>query len=144
MWQNSDPTVAVKKDPLLLFQTAELAAMMPYRLGLYLDRILAAVVACTHLLDELMNLFGGHAPGFDPAHLATVNPMMTFCLIYSHDGVFGIVLALAITQVEQISIIEAVAKRPLMVDQGLYQIVNSFELLEGEYAIGMNHHLHHS
>jgi len=134
--------MTVKRARSLLFQPAELAAMMPYRLSLYLDRILAAIVACAHLLDKLMRLFRGHAPGLDPPHLAAMNSMMALRFVDCHDGVFGIVLALAIAQVEQISIIEAVAEGPLMVDQGLYEIVFSFELLEGEYAVGMNHHFH--
>lgn len=127
---------------LSFFQPAELAAMVPYRLGLYLDGILAAVVACIHLLDELVRFFRGHTLGLDPPHLAAKNPMMALRFIDSHDGIFRTVLALAIAQVEQISIIEAVADRPLMVDHSLYQIVFSFELLEGEYAVGMNHLFH--
>ena len=97
------------KDRSLLFQPAELAAMMPYRLSLYLDRILAAVVACIHLLNELMRLFRGHAFGLDPPDLAAMDPMMTFRFVDSHDGVLWIVLAIAIAQIEQISVIEAVA-----------------------------------
>jgi hypothetical protein len=93
----------------LLFQSAELAAMMPFGLSFYLDRILAAIVACIHLLDELVCLIGGHACGLDPAYLAAMDPMMTFCFVDGHDCVFWIVLAIAITQVEQISIIEAIA-----------------------------------
>ena len=29
-----------------------------------------------------------------------------------------------------------------MIDHSLYQFVLTFELLEGEYAVGMDHHLH--
>lgn len=113
--------------------------MMPYGLGLDLDGIFAAVAACRHLLDELMHLFCGHSDGFDPSHLAAMNAMVAFRLVDSHDGVLGLVLAVSITQVEQISKVEAIAHRPLMVDHGLYQIVLAFQLLEGEYAVEMNH-----
>ena len=116
--------------------------MMPYGLCLDLDRIFAAVVACRHLLDELMNLLCGQSGGFDPSYLAAMNAMVAFRLIDSRDGVLGLVLAITVAQVEQISKVEAVADRPLMVDHGLYQIVLAFQLLEGEYAVGMDHNLH--
>jgi hypothetical protein len=113
--------------------------MMPYGLDLDPDGFFAAVVACHHLLYEFMHLFCGHSSWFNLSHLATMDAMVTFCLIDSHDGVLGLVLAISVTQVEQISIVEAVAYRPLMVDHGLYQIVLAFQLLEGEYAVWMNH-----
>jgi len=119
-----------------------MAAMMPYGFGLDLDWIFNVVVACHHHLDELMNLFGGHSSGFDPSHLAAMNPMMAFRFIDGHDGVLGLVLAVSVTQVEQISKVETIAHRPLMVDHGLDQIVLAFQLLEGEYALGMNHNQH--
>jgi uncharacterized membrane protein YoaT (DUF817 family) len=71
-----------------------------------------------------------------------MNPMMAFRFVDSHDCVFGIVLALAIAQVKQISVIEAIADRPLVVYHGLYQIFLTLELLEGEYAVGMVHYFH--
>jgi len=116
--------------------------MMPYGLGLDLDRIFAAIVACHHLLDGLMHLLCGHSGRFYPSHLATMNAMVAFRLIDSHDGVLGLILAISVTQVEQISIVKAVARRPLMVDHGFYQIVLAFQLLEGEYTVGMDHNLH--
>jgi hypothetical protein len=127
---------------LFFFQPAESAAMMPYGLGLDMDGIFAAVVACRHLLDELMHLFWGHSGRYDPSHLATMNAMVAFRFIDSHDGVLGLVLAISVTQVQQISIVKAIANRPLVVGHGLYQIVLAFQLLEGEYAVGMNHNLH--
>jgi hypothetical protein len=48
--------MSVERLPSLLFQPAELAAMMPFGLRYYLDRILAAIAACIHLLDELVCL----------------------------------------------------------------------------------------
>ncbi|HSW35785.1 MAG TPA: hypothetical protein VLH18_04185 [Candidatus Limnocylindrales bacterium] len=127
---------------LFLFQPAETAAMVPYGFGLDMDRIFAAVVACRHLLDEFMDLLCGHSGRFNSSHLAAMNAVVAFCLIDGHDGVFRIVLAISVTQVKQISKVEAVAHRPLMVDHGLYQIVLAFQLLEGEYAVGMNHNRH--
>ena len=129
---------------LLFFQPTESATMMPYGLCLDLDRIFAAVVACHHLLDELMNLLCGQSDGFDPSYLAAMNAMVALCFIDRHDSVLGFILVICVTQVEQISKVEAVTYRPLMVDHGLYQIVLAFQLLEGEYALGMNHNQHHS
>jgi hypothetical protein len=127
---------------LFLFQPAESAAMMPYGLGLDLNRIFAAVVACRHLLDEFMDLFCGHSGRLDPSNFTAMNAMVAFRLIDSHDGILGHVLTITVTQVEQISIVKAIADRPLVIGHGLYQIVFAFQLLEGEYAVGMNHDLH--
>lgn len=119
-----------------------MAAMMPYGLGLYPDGIFAVVVACHHLLDELVHLFCGHSGRFNPTHLAAMNAMVAFRFIDSRDGILGLVLAISVTQVEQISKVEAITYRPLVIDHGLYQIVFAFQLLEGEYAVRMNHNLH--
>jgi hypothetical protein len=127
---------------LFLFQPTESAAMMPYGLGLDMDGIFAAVVACRHLLDELMHLFCRHSGRLNPSNFAAMNAMVAFRLIDSHDGILGLVLAISVTQVQQISIVKAIANRPLVVGHGLYQIVLAFQLLEGEYAVGMNHNLH--
>ena len=115
---------------------------MPYGLGLYVDGVFAAVSASRHILDEFMNMFCGHSDRFNPSHLAAMNAMVAFRLIDGHNGVLGIVLFITVTQVEQISKVEAVAYRPFMVDHGLNQIVFAFQLLEGEYAVGMIHNLH--
>jgi hypothetical protein len=128
---------------LFIFQPAEMAAMVPYGLGLDLDGIFAAVVACRHLLDELMDLFCWQTSRFNPSHLAAMNAVVALCFIDRHDRVLGFILVICVTQVEQISKVEAVTDRPLMVDHGLYQIVLAFQLLEGEYALGMNHNQHH-
>jgi hypothetical protein len=70
-----------------------------------------------------------------------MNAMVAFRFIDSHDGKLGLVLAISVTQVQQISIVKAIANRPLVVGHGLYEIVLAFQLLEGEYAVGMNHDL---
>ena len=127
---------------LFLLQPTESAAMMPYGLGLDMDGIFAAVVACRHLLDELMHLFCRHSGRLNPSNFAAMNAMVAFRLIDSHDGVLGLVLAISVTQVQPISIVKAIANRPLVVGHSLYQIVLAFQLLEGEYAVRMNHNLH--
>jgi hypothetical protein len=114
----------------LLFQPAEGAAMMPDRLDLNLNGILAPVVALCDLLDELSHLICGRSFGLDPAHLPAMDPMMALCLVHGGDGIFGILLTISISQIEVICIIKAVANGPMVIGHGLYQIIFGFQFLE--------------
>jgi hypothetical protein len=55
---------------------------------------------------------------------------MPLCLVHSGGGIFGIVLAISISQIEMVSIIKTIANRPMMVGHSLHQIVLSFQFLE--------------
>jgi hypothetical protein len=127
-----------------IFQPTEPAAMMPYRFGFDQQGIFTVVVACHHPLNEFMDLFCGHSGGFNPSHLAAMNPVVALRLIDGHDSILRLILAVCVTQVKQISIVESIAYRPLMVDHGFHKIIFAFQLLEGEHTLGMNHNLHQS
>jgi hypothetical protein len=116
--------------------------MVPYGFGLYLNGILAVVSTICHPPDEFMNLLRGHSGRLNSSHLSAYHTVVALCLVDGHDSILWVVLAVSVTQVEKISIIEAVANRPLMVDHSLYQIVFALQLLEGKHALGMNHDLH--
>jgi hypothetical protein len=128
---------------LILFQPTETAAMMPYRLGLNANRILAIVAASHHLSKEMMNFLRRHSKRSNPSYLTTMYPMMAFGSIYSHNCILRMILAVSIPKVQQFIIVKAIADRPFVIGHGLYQIIFSFQLLEGKYAFRMlnNHHL---
>jgi hypothetical protein len=125
-----------------LFQSAILAAMMPYRFGLYLNGILAVVATLCHPPDEFMNLLLGHSGRLNSSHLTAYHTVVALRLVNGHDSILWMVLAVSVTQVEAISIVKTITYRPLMVDHSLYQIVFALQLLEGKHALGMNHDLH--
>ena len=93
----------------ILFQLAQLAAMMPYRLSPDVQRILHAPLASPHPLNELVDPGSVHALGFDLSHLAADDVVVAFRLVELHDHVLGVVLGIAVVQVEQAIVIEAVA-----------------------------------
>ncbi len=82
------------------------------------------------------------ASWLDPPNLTAMNSMMALSLIDSHNGVFRVSLAFAIVQIEQFSVIEAIAEGPVMVHHGFYQVIFILNLLEGEYSVFVDHHLH--
>jgi len=109
-----------KTTGLILFQPTETAAMMPYGLSLNANRILTFIVTSHHLANELMNLLCRHSKWTDPSYLTTVDTMMALNSIYSHNCVLRMVLAVSISQVQQLSIVKAITDRPFVIGHGLY------------------------
>jgi hypothetical protein len=68
--------------------------------------------------------------------------MMPFGFIDGDNSILWSIFTVAIAQVEQILVIETIAKGPPVVGHGFYQLVLAFQFLEGKYAVGMNHHFH--
>ena len=116
--------------------------MMPHGLGKDIDRHITLIAAGGHISHEPLYLRRQHSQRPDPSYLPAVDSVVALGAVHSDDRIFGMVLAVPIAQIKQISIVKSVADRPLMIDHGLDQIFLSIQLLEGEYAVGMYHLLH--
>jgi len=115
---------------------------MPHGLGTNVDRNITLIASCDHISHESLYLRRRHPQGLDPSYLAAVDSVVALGTVHSDDRVLGMVFAVPIAQIKQISIVKSIADRPLVIGHSLYQILFSIQLLEGEYAVGMYHLLH--